>query len=69
LGRYPDRDVIVLGDRDRSEAGSLGAEHLARNLQTRLQRSVAWALPAKGFKDVREQVLAEKWYRGLFIMD
>jgi hypothetical protein len=65
LRRHPEREVIVVGDRDPSRVGELGARKQAERLQEALDRPVAWALPAKGFKDVREQVVAGKWRRGL----
>jgi hypothetical protein len=30
---------------------------------------VSWALPGKGFKDSREQVVAGKWHKGLSIQE
>jgi hypothetical protein len=65
LRRHPKRKVVVVGDRDPGGLGELGARKQAERLQVALGRPVAWALPAKGFKDVREQVVAGKWHRGL----
>jgi hypothetical protein len=69
LRRHPGREVIVVGDRDPSRVGERGARKQAERLQEALGRPVAWALPAKGFKDVREQVVAGKWHRGLNVQE
>src|SRR5262249_48601521 len=63
LSRHPGREVIVVGDRDPSRVGERGARRQAERLQEALGRPVGCALPAKGFKDVREQVVAGKWHR------
>ena len=65
LKRYRDREIIIVGDRDASGVGARGAEQLAVHLRTTLDRPIAWALPAKPFKDIRAQIIARKWNRGL----
>jgi hypothetical protein len=69
LEKYPDREIIVVGDRDEFGAGVRGAEKLANFLHEALDRPVSWALPRKRFKDSREQVLAGKWHKGLSIQE
>jgi phage/plasmid primase-like uncharacterized protein len=69
LGRHHDHAVVVVGDRDASGSGARGAKALAEHLQNALGRPVAWALPMKSFKDVREQVVADKWRRGLVVRE
>jgi phage/plasmid primase-like uncharacterized protein len=68
LRRHADRAIIVVGDND-SGAGVLGAQKLAEHLSVVLARLVRCALPRKGFKDIREQVVAGKWSRGLRVME
>ena len=65
LGRVNRQKIIVLGDRDVSGIGANGAEDVANYLAVNLKRSVFWALPQKGFQDVREQVTAGRWKLGL----
>ncbi len=65
LRRYADRQVIVVGDRDANGVGAACAETLAGRLSDATGRAVSWALPASGFKDVREQIVLEKWHKGL----
>jgi hypothetical protein len=65
--KYPDRQIIVLGDRGTTKAGIRGAHDLAAHLRTALGREVSWALPAGKYKDVREQIVAGQWHRGLEI--
>lgn len=48
-----DTPVIVVGDRD--DAGRDGASSLSDWLADECRRTVRWALPRPGFKDVREQ--------------
>jgi len=55
--------LVVVGDDDK--AGRRGAEKLARHLAESLRRMVRWGLPADGHEDVREQVRAGHWGRGL----
>lgn len=65
LALHPDREVVVVGEREASGAGVRGAEKLAAFLRETLERPVSWALPREGYKDGREQVVAGKWYKGL----
>jgi hypothetical protein len=69
LLRDYDRDIIVVGDRDQKKNGkSVGrdaARRLAEHLTNALGQEVRWALPQSGFKDVREQIIAGEWDRGL----
>jgi hypothetical protein len=69
LGRHPGREIIVVGEREESGAGQRGAEKLAAHLHDKLHRLVSWALPRKGFKDSREQVVAGQWSKGLRIQE
>ena len=69
LEKYANREVIVVGEREASGAGVRGAEKLAAFLHEELERPVSWALPRKGYKDGREQVLAGKWHNGLYIQE
>ena len=69
LEKYADREVVVVGEREASGAGVRGAEKLAAFLHEELERPVSWALPRKGYKDGREQVLAGKWHKGLYIQE
>lgn len=69
LKSSPRRQFIVLGDRDPSGTGQRGAKELAAYLSHKLERKVAWALPAKGFKDVREQITSGAWNKGIRIKD
>jgi len=69
LARHPKREIVVVGDRDVGGSGGRGAEALADWLRTALRRPVAWALPRMGFKDVREQIVAGQWKRGLSIQE
>lgn len=68
LERHPGR-VVVLGDNDEPDRGKVlgevAARGLAAELTERLGRPVLWALPRPGFKDVREQVAAGEWSRGV----
>ena len=61
------RQIVVVGDRDPSKAGARGAHSLSSFLGCALQKpqQVSSALPAKGFKDVREQIAADEWGKGL----
>jgi hypothetical protein len=57
-------DVIVMADRD--DVGKEGAATLASQLkQHNPNWRVRWALPRKGYKDIREQIVAGQWDRGL----
>jgi len=69
LSQHPEREIIVVGDREASGAGKRGAEKLATFLHRTLERPVNWALPRKGFKDSRELVAAGKWNKGLRIQE
>jgi hypothetical protein len=73
LRDYDDRDVIVVGDRDQKKngksAGRDAARRLAEYLTTALGQEVRWALPRRGYKDVRAQVVAREWDRGLIIQE
>lgn len=69
LASSPGRRIVVLGDRDPSGAGQRGAKELAAHLSRALDRHVAWALPAKGFKDVREQIASGVWKKGIQLKD
>jgi hypothetical protein len=68
LERQPGR-VVVLGDNDGPDGGEglgrVAAKGLAAELAERLGRRVLWALPRPGFKDVRDQVAAGEWSRGV----
>lgn len=57
------RPIVIVGDND--AAGIDGARELAAELSEHFGRGVWWALPHKQFKDVREQVNAGEWSRGL----
>jgi hypothetical protein len=67
LSKYAGPKLIVVGDRDLSGIGAEAARELSAYLHNTLNRDVSWALPRKGFKDVREQVINGKWSRGLSI--
>jgi hypothetical protein len=73
LHRHPkwhvNRDIVAVGDRDSYGLGARRACQLAHDLRTALDRPVSWALPAKKFKDVREQIVAKKWKSGLIITE
>jgi hypothetical protein len=69
LEKYPDREIVVVGEREESGAGVRGAEKLATSLHETLEWPVSWVLPRKGFKDSREQVVAGKWHKGLSIQE
>ena len=69
LGRYAGREIVVVGDRNANGIGARAAEALASHLQDALDRPAAWALPAKSFKDVREQIVARKWNKGLILQE
>jgi len=69
LGRHADRDIIVVGDRDKGGVGQWGAAKLAAYLHENLQRSVGWALPCKPYKDSRDQVVAGRWAKGLCVQE
>lgn len=69
LARHPRREVIVVGEREAGGVGKRGAAKLAAYLREDLDRPVSWALPRKGYKDSREQVLAGKWHKGLSIQE
>jgi hypothetical protein len=69
LGRHADQEIIVIGERDESGVGVRAAQKLTAYLHEKLDRSVSWALPRKGFKDSREQVLAGDWHKGLSIQE
>jgi hypothetical protein len=70
---YAASDIIVVGDRDAVKYGRSpgrdGAIELARFLTIELGGSVRWALPQKGYKDVREQVVAGDWAHGLVVRE
>lgn len=69
LRPMPEREVIVIGDRDRADDGTRpgrdGARELAYMLAEDLRQPVRWALPQPSFKDVRDQVVAGAWGRRL----
>jgi hypothetical protein len=70
LRSYADHEtVIVVGDRDKKKNGKRtgldAAKKLAEHLNTVLKQDVRWALPRRGYKDVREQIIAGEWDRGL----
>jgi phage/plasmid primase-like uncharacterized protein len=73
LRQYPGRQIIILGDNDPSRrgvrVGRRGARELATRLKDQRQTNVRWALPAVGFKDVREQIVSGAWRQGLKIME
>jgi hypothetical protein len=54
---FQERRVVIVGDRD--DVGESGAHDLAQWLTLECGRSVQWALPRRGHKDVREQWIAE----------
>jgi len=68
LRGFKNRKIIVVGDRDPSGTGRVGAEALALHLSLTLKRGVRWGLPAVGYKDVREQVVAGAWDKGLHLV-
>jgi hypothetical protein len=57
-GMLRDRDVLVVGERDQKPDGTWpgrdGAERVASRLATKWKRSVPYALPPEGSKDVRD---------------
>jgi hypothetical protein len=54
--RCGDRRVVVVGDRN--EAGIAGARELAERLAAECRREVRWALPRRGYTDIRDQWVA-----------
>ena len=50
--------IIIVGENDKKSDGSWpgrdGAQSLASQLATHLQRPIYWALPPEGYKDTRE---------------
>lgn len=56
------RQIVVVGENDRKQDGAwpgrTGAESVARRLAEALHRSVIWALPPAGSKDVRDWLTA-----------
>jgi len=58
LAACPSEKVIVVADRD--DAGREGALDLSAWLADECRRAVRWALPKRGFKDVRAQWLASE---------
>lgn len=73
LPRFADHDIVVVGDRDPTKNGvSVGkraARELAEFLRQELGRPISWALPRRGFKDVRDQITAGQWSQGLHIKE
>ena len=76
LVRYLDRQsgrIVVLGDNDDPESGEgvgeVAARELAAGLAGRLGRRVVWALPRPGFKDIRDQIAAGEWSRGVLLRE
>jgi hypothetical protein len=67
--KFQDRHIIVLGDRDTNQVGICEAGGLASRLRSSLGRSVTCALPARGFKDIRDQIVAKRWYRGIDVQE
>jgi hypothetical protein len=71
LQRFEEREIIVVGDNDPEHNGRATGRHAARNLavllRNKLGRPISWALPPLPHKDVREQVIAGEWARGLII--
>lgn len=72
LARHAADGVVILGDNDpRDDKGRRVGRDAARELAERLAAvlpgciPVSWALPRKGYKDVREQVTARDWDKGL----
>lgn len=72
LTRHATEGVVIVGDNDpRDEKGRRVGRDAARELAERLAAvlpdgmPVSWALPRKGFKDVREQVTSGDWKKGL----
>jgi hypothetical protein len=63
--------IIVVGDRDETvngrNAGADGAAELADLLSKESGRPTWWALPANGFKDVRDQITKGQWGLGLVL--
>ena len=55
------RRQAVLLIEDDARLAAMVAEYLGRALE----RNIAWALPRRPYKDVREQVVAGEWDRGL----
>lgn len=63
LRPHEDREIVVLGERDFKAdtnrwPGRDGAISIAKQLAEQLNRSIGWALPPEGFKDVREYLNA-----------
>ncbi len=72
LARHASGGVVVVGDNDpKGGDGRRVGRDAARGLAGRLAAAmpggipVRWALPRAGYKDVREQVAARDWERGL----
>ena len=72
LTRHAGQGVVVVGDNDpRDEGGRRVRRDAARDLAGRLAGvlpggiPVSWAVPAKGYKDLREQITANAWGNGL----
>lgn len=72
LTRHGDEGVVIVGDNDPpDEKGRRVGRDAARELAERLAAvlpagiPVSWALPRKGYKDVREQVTSGDWTMGL----
>jgi hypothetical protein len=69
LRGYGDRPIIVVADRDRQKSGkqpgAAGASLLALCLRVALRRPVIWAFPTPPYKDVRDQIVAGDWRKGL----
>ena len=72
LRKVKRRRIIVLGDRDKSSSGRRAGQDGAIALKIHLSRlfdeRVDCALPARPFKDMRDQVLADAWGQNLVII-
>ena len=69
VAAFPKREIIVVGDRDGNGIGMRSAESLAKFLQAESERPIARALPREAYKDVREQVVAGNWTKGLHLQE
>jgi hypothetical protein len=73
LVECPESPVVILGENAVGMAASCNpvdpAFDLATTLAGRFGKRIKWALPASGFHDVHEQILAGAWKRGIEIRE
>ncbi len=55
-----DREIVVLGERDRSGTGERAAKTMAAKLAAAWGRPIAWKMPPERFKDLREFLTASR---------